>query len=764
MTIGNQINLNAFKEKAEAGDANAQYSMAFIENEYADPIIDDGKRSLAWLEKAAAQGHVNAQLAMGFYFLFKAEREPLMKKWRNHLNGNINMMPLHLGVTLAIATLFEANDDHLAFEWFKKSSAQTNSEGQFWLGYCYYNGIGVEQSYSEAFSEFFKAAGQRMPDAMFWLAHFYFEGIGAPKNDALAFEWLMKSVEGGCDDGYLMLGDLYRQGKCVEQNAELAFQWCEKAAIHNNAQAQHKLAKMYLMGIGVEENYGTAFEWEEKSAENGNKEAREILVHLCLGEGLGYRFGEYGGRKYQIDHDLAFYSFSKAAHYGSTEAYYFLADCYNRGFGVEENSILAFENYKKLVDLEEEHPTNDVLKCAAYFAIANFYKDGKGVERNDVLAKQYFDLADKEKLGDFIFNGIMIMSPDDEYAKDVLPIRVGILNSLGEFDIASNYANKVFDNLSPEENKFRSVYLDLIISKKEISDLNKDLEEKNRQLQEARHELEETMAMFAHKFRSPLDAIIYNTTHDNQPALYTEAAQTMRGLLDVFSIISTDESVLKSRLQQDNQGSCNLLTVFSTTLDMIMLHLLSVSASEKIQQHYMAYAKAQELCDREISYKNWDEDFFELEQKLQGEWQQAYAQLLNESADLAARLLWLEQHFFKLELIGFDSADIHFKEHGITASFLTILLNEVMVNAFKYYSSAEKQPVVLEWVERDGYQVLICRNPSIQDERTMIKGSRKGHTFLSALARKTECQFNKPIPTDNFVIEFSIPNELLLNK
>ena len=72
--------------------------------------------------------------------------------------------------------------------------------------------------------------------------------------------------------------------------------------------------------------------------------------------------------------------------------------------------------------------------------------------------------------------------------------------------------------------------------------------------------------------------------------------------------------------------------------------------------------------------------------------------------------------------------------------------------------------MVLEWVEREGYQVLICRNPRIRSERTIIKGSHKGHVFLSTLARKTDSLFNKPIPQDDFVLEFGLPNELLISK
>jgi len=100
----------------------------------------------------------------------------------------------------------------------------------------------------------------------------------------------------------------------------------------------------------------------------------------------------------------------------------------------------------------------------------------------------------------------------------------------------------------------------------------------------------------------------------------------------------------------------------------------------------------------------------------------------------------------------------------VTESLLTILLNEILVNAFKYYSSASKQPIIVEWTEREGYQVLVCRNPSNRSERDIIKGSNKGHVFLSTLARKTGSAFTKPMRQDDFVVEFGIPDELLISK
>lgn len=297
------------------------------------------------------------------------------------------------------------------------------------------------------------------------------------------------------------------------------------------------------------------------------------------------------------------------------------------------------------------------------------------------------------------------------------------------------------------------------LAKGDLKDIShqKEIEEKNM-------ELEDMMAMFAHKFRSPLDAIIYNTTHNNQPALYTEMAQTMRGLLDIFSLISTDSTILKQKLASDHQGKGRLTTVLNKTLDMILLHLLSFTSREKIRQHYIAYAKTHGLCLTDISRKEWREDYFELEQSLQVDWEQSFASLLKQSAPLSERLTWLAERFFIMDVRGFDREDIAFEEYGVTESLLTIVLSEVLINAFKYYSSGDNQSVLLEWVVHNNEQSLICHNPSIGNERTIFKGSQKGHTFLSALARNIGSHFTKPIPQDDFVIEFCIPNELLLPK
>ena len=854
MTEQNTLSIDELQQKANDGDAQAQFDLALC---YAKGTGVEKNEEIAfnWHKKAAEQGHVNAQFALGLYYLLSKDRvqqaQKLLDKWMSYHFISKDVDPaFDLAVRQAWEITFSRADDDLAFAWLKKAAKQDHAEANYWLGICYRDGIGTEQNDEPALDCFKIAAEQGFAEAYYWRALCYRDGNGVEQNNELALEWITKAVEHadyffrfnkyGSDYGksvaeaYLFLGDLYAHGKGVEQNDELAFTWYEKAAEKDAIEAQYRLANCYYHGQGVEKNnnhafdyyqkaalaghalaknragemcfatgtiiifgkgkeegydydqafelftksieydhiktygdlgeyycsfdynesYKMAIDWYEEAAKQGDVEAGNWLAKICSKYGILY----YIGDGVEIDKDYAFKLFLKAAEYGSAEA-----TCQasfmllNQAENNEEIGGMVFEGFK----IAAEQSENSDIKKMANSLLGHCYAKGIGIEQNHELAEHHWQLGSDPNGWDL---DVMWLPPKSQLAKEMLDISLGIHFENKDLESAKELINQAFEDAKGVEKGFKKVSFLAIEQAEKLAIKNQELEEKNQQLQKAKDELEDMMSMFAHKFRSPLDAIIYNTTHENQVKLYTEAAQTMRGLLNIFSIISTDAEILKEKVKQDRLGNGRLANVFSKMLDMILLHLLSVSGAEKIQQHYMAYAKAHGQCDAQVSYKNWCEDYFELEQSLQAEWEQSFALLLNQSATLEQRFVWLEQHFFKLELIGFERADIQFKEYGVTESLLTILLNEILVNAFKYYSSASKQPVVLEWTEREGYQVLICRNPSIRSERDIIKGSNKGHVFLSTLARKTGSAFTKPMRQDDFVVEFGIPDELLISK
>jgi TPR repeat protein/signal transduction histidine kinase len=791
------------KKAAEQGHVNAQFALGLyyflaknrdhtreflnkwghfiVSSEPIDPAFDlgvnwasknsfseaDGDLAFKWLNKAAEQGHAEANYCVGICY--------------RHGIGT------------------ECNNE-LAFESYKKAAEQGYTNAYYWLARCYYEGKGIEQS-DKLTAEWITSAVELAevdPEAYLILGHLYADGKGVQQNAELAFKWYEKAAEKEVAEAHYCLANFYSEGRSVEKDNGLALEHYEKAAQHGHILAKNRQGEMYFCTGGMtifgkddekeydleqafdfltksiecghlqafeklakiyciadfNQSYSMAINWYEEAVKQGHTEAEKWLAKICTRYGAIY----YAGLGVEKDDQIFFKLHQKAAEYGSVEAcfslsFFLLSQAKNN----EKIGEVVFEGFKMIIEQSQDSDT----KLKANTLLAHCYKEGIGTEQNFDLARYHSQLG--SDVSEW-HKEITFLPPKSQIAKENVAEILSIYFTNNDSDAASRFVEQAFENPKGIEKGFKNVSLMAINQKKELIKKNQELEEKNKQLQASQIELEDMMSMFAHKFRSPLDAIIYNTTHENQVKLYTEAAQTMRGLLNIFSIISTDVDILKDKIKQDYQGGGSLATVVSKTLDMILLHLLSVSGAEKIQQHYMAYAQRHGQCNESVSYKIWCEDYFELEQALQTEWEASYAQLLNQSNSLEQRLAWLEERFFKLDIIGFERTDIQFKEYGTTESLLTILLNEILVNAFKYYSSTSKQSVVLEWAEREDYQVLICSNPSLRSERIIIKGSHKGHVFLSTLARKTGGLFNKPIPQDHFVLEFGIPNELLISK
>jgi len=783
MTEQNTLSISELKQKAEEGNSHAQFYLAYCLLNGKD-IASDSDAAFQWLNKSAELGNPEAQLALGLCFMrgpdngllrdefidirFQRDKSQILKKDNEHL-----YLCILFAYNYLVAAIWTGNDDfddNLAFSWLEKSAEQGCGEAQYWLARCYQTGTGIQKNSELAFFWFKNNAEQGHVDAFYRLALCYVNGEGVKKNNELAINWLTKWVdlqqEKYYDEDYfnacLLLGDLYADGKAVQQNYELASEWYLKVKNISNDKI-----------CAIEESMPWAAKWNktnpELKSEHEKLNSRKSPWLNLLGEvnskvsGIYCKLATISGIS---DKDACIWH-ERLANFDHAESQLWLAKYYLQGGLLEQLAeFLSEDSRKQLIEQGYRNAWYWALKavengCAEANLIIGFldycningsidemYTDFKAALVNTQKGIAEYFLMIYYRYNTYLINKEEEQQLVDQYRK------------LADLEKVWSYYR--IDKLLEID---ASLYekLEVLLKDSELIAVNRELEAKNRQLRQAQKELEETMSMFSHKFRGALDTIIYNTTHENKVNLYTvEAAQTMRGLLDIFSIISTDHEILKDKIKLDKQGNGRLSTVFIKTLDMIMLHLLSASGAEKIQQHYMAYAKSHALCGSDLSYKSWIEDCIELEQQLQVEWEQSFAHLLSESENLESRLTWLEERFFKLELSGFEETNIQFRTNGVTESFLMILLNEILVNAFKYYSSGTRQPVVLEWIERDGQQVLICRNPSVRSERTIIKGSRKGHAFLSTLARKTGSQFVKPQPQDEFVLEFVIPNELLL--
>ncbi|MCF7988767.1 MAG: SEL1-like repeat protein [Methylovulum sp.] len=782
--------------------------------------VDTNKLAFLWLKKAAEQSCVEAQfLLAGCYFggIGVEQNSELEMTWLIKAGEQGHQIALHKLAHYYLEDKNVIQDDRLAFEWFKKAANQNSAEAQYYLAICYLEGKGVDQNHRTALDWLVKRAenpdrpmrdqlNKDRIEACLLLGELYAQGRkGIVLNKKIASKWI---AEGEASINSALSPFHYHKNKnesdeeyTKRQAEELKALWAEvrtnvnyylaKSYLSSNLEEDvilgmqymlkavnagkmvtedwveylYQLALCYFEGRGVERDYPEGIRLLVNASAHGHVEAKNSLTNSYLAFFIPSCLTdrEDGERYYKFAAD---WCFKEKDGQNAAGANLLLGILYRAGKGVEQNDEQALACLIKA----QETVLYITYDYTFFHSLIDCYIESVGGESRWGWYENFIELA-------FLKNTIYPDTPEDRGLRIFIALlKSALYKAAGEYEAVRESINEAFDetlNRSDEkgymDKNIRDILLKNLEQEQELIEKTKALESEVKQkeklykaLQKKEQDLEDMMSMFAHKFRSPLDAIIYNTSHANNPKLYAEAAQTMRGLLDIFSIISTDDKILTEKIKADCQGNARLNTVLSKTLNMILLHLLSASGTEKIHQHYLAYAKAHEKITASVTDKEWYDEHFELEQALQAEWEQDFATLLSQSAPLTERLAWLEEHFFKLELIGFDREEIQFKEYAITESLLTILLNEILVNAFKYYSSEIRQAVVLEWSERDGKQFLSCRNPSVRRERTTIKGSGKGHTFLSALARKIGGQFTKPKPQDDFVLEFGIHNELLM--
>jgi hypothetical protein len=280
--------------------------------------------------------------------------------------------------------------------------------------------------------------------------------------------------------------------------------------------------------------------------------------------------------------------------------------------------------------------------------------------------------------------------------------------------------------------------------------------------EKAKQQLEDVMAMFAHKFSGPLQSIQYNIEHENQKKVTLQAVQTMAELLNIFSTIGTQPQQLRKKLQQDMQGNGTIISVLQKALLLAITQLLSINNSKKIRQHYLQYAKKNGQVPTTITRKQWVEDY-DIEEQLQTIWEDSFSKLLTEPS-LDKILTWVKERFFPLEITGFDDPSIHFEYYGATESVLIIVMTEILLNTFKYYSSETNEPVKLSWQHNKDFCHIICENPSHRNEQRIDKGSKKGHNFLSIIAHNLAGEFPKSLPKNPYRVEWYVPSNLFVKE
>ncbi len=241
--------------------------------------------------------------------------------------------------------------------------------------------------------------------------------VAAPAQQISA---LTRSANSGDAEAQYKLALLYEEGQGVKKDFGKALNWYHLAAKQGHVEAQFKFAsalnedhpeanflmgEMYRTGDGVPKNTDEAINRYKLAATAGHRQARSILNKT-------YNIKVKATERTEAKNDLAndasapdrkkIKSLIKSAEAGDPDSQYELALLYEEGKGVQQNTVKAFEWYRRAASsgqvdaqykfataLEKEQPD-------AIFIMGMMYMDGEGVDKNIPEAiKRFKSAADK---------------------------------------------------------------------------------------------------------------------------------------------------------------------------------------------------------------------------------------------------------------------------------------------------------------------------------------------------------------------------------
>lgn len=134
--------------------------------------------------------------------------------------------------------------------------------------------------YDEALRHFRPLAEEGDRDAQYWLGWMYSHGEGVEKNDTLAVVWYRRAAGQGEPASQNNLGWMYSHGIGVAQDYDEALRWYRLSANQGDPDAQYNLGWMYSKGNGVPQDVSEAVKWYRMAAAQGHRKAKSRLLEL----------------------------------------------------------------------------------------------------------------------------------------------------------------------------------------------------------------------------------------------------------------------------------------------------------------------------------------------------------------------------------------------------------------------------------------------------------------------------------------------------
>ena len=136
-----------------------------------------------------------------------------------------------------------------------------NVRAQFFIGFMYDLGFGVQEEDQEAVKWYRLAAKQGDSRAQFFMGFMFDFGSGVKEDDQEAVKWYRLAAKQGYTPANAIIYDL------AEKGVPPALRILKADAEKGVAEAQNKLGMMYDLGFGVPEDDQEAVKWYRLAAE-----------------------------------------------------------------------------------------------------------------------------------------------------------------------------------------------------------------------------------------------------------------------------------------------------------------------------------------------------------------------------------------------------------------------------------------------------------------------------------------------------------------
>ena len=241
----------------------------------------------------------------------------------------LSSVPAFAGYTEALL-YFDNQQYPQAFAEFKPLADRGSDRAQYYIGYMYINGYGVDRDEALGLKYIQKSVDEGFEKAEALMGYFLSEGIYVPQNKTKGFKLYQKAAEKGDDDALLNLGVAYYLGDVVDQDIEKSIEYLSKVNKVTKPIAARYLGDVYL-SHGNKDTAKKALDSYRIAAANGDLPS----FHFYAAAQQEGRVGDPN-----MDEAVKYYTYAASQSYAPSQ--YMLGTLYTNGTGVPRDILKGY--------------------------------------------------------------------------------------------------------------------------------------------------------------------------------------------------------------------------------------------------------------------------------------------------------------------------------------------------------------------------------------------------------------------------------------